>query len=261
MKRVSGGDHSAIQAAKPVHHTTQGRFWLFVAVAPTRAPKQLQRGDFGSWAKRLASLVLPEPFELDYFDGDLARFLVPALDTPSLAMHILDVHRSGLVDLRWGLDMPVVDGAAELPLAEVMTVLHRVLDVARQDAFRALCKKRWAGSRRRLDWRVGLAPHVSDQGGQVPWSKIVFPGREPEFRAANRWTPCPPEGYGAERLRSVRPNVKPQAVIEPVLRDLLAVAGYLGVDDCVSDVLAMPPSAPPAAALPGSGDSHSELGK
>lgn len=249
-QRVSG-DHLAITGAKAVHHVTHGRFWLYVAVAPSRAPKWLSGPEFVQRARDLAKLALPEPFEARSSEGERAVFVVPHPDTPSCALHVLEVHRSGLIDLQWGLNMEIESRVATLPVDEVVAALDRMIAVARHDAFRGLHKPRWGERLRRLDWRVGLAPAISDSEGQIPWSRIATNGRQPDDRADNYFAPCPANGYAHDAMRSVKPSVRPGKMIEPVLQDILVSAGFVGIDHCVADaMMAVGPAAP--AAIDGS---------
>jgi hypothetical protein len=77
IKRRVTADHSLITKTQSLHHLVHGRFSLYIAAAPSQAPKQVPPEAFADRALAVAREILAEPFITSGSDGDRARFTVP----------------------------------------------------------------------------------------------------------------------------------------------------------------------------------------
>ncbi|MGH3428766.1 MAG: hypothetical protein ACRDQZ_14570, partial [Mycobacteriales bacterium] len=115
--------------------------WLYIAVAPSRSPKQVPPEAFADRALAVAREILPESFNPSWSDGDLARFTVsdPAPGKLFPNRHILNIYRAGLLDLQWGLNMVTdTDGDTLLSLSEIRSAIRKVHKVVQNEYFRTM---------------------------------------------------------------------------------------------------------------------------
>ncbi|NEA64275.1 hypothetical protein [Streptomyces sp. SID12488] len=240
-KQTAQGDHTTIAACGGMDRDYSERFVARVCVGPTRAVKPVPSVELAARALRVARRVLGDlPYEVSYSGEDRVRFVV--MDDGEFGpfeRHHLEVFGSGLLDLRWGLHMAVIDEVADpLPLGEVVAVIRRVHQVTQGSEYRNLYSKRLSEKRRRHDWRIGVTGRMSSAKGQVEWHSLDVPGSDSFARAKNRYAYCPSIGFAADRLLSRKPDEPVQAVVRPVLEELLMHAGYLDVPNSVAAIVA-----------------------
>ncbi|MFD4530377.1 hypothetical protein ACFWP7_42020 [Streptomyces sp. NPDC058470] len=240
-KRTVQGDHYTIAPCGGMERDYADRFVVRVCVAPTRAVKPIEPVDLAARAQVVAREIFGElPYEVDYSGEGLVRFAV--FDDGEFGRfnrHQLEVYGSGLLDLRWGLHMEVVDQVADpLPLAEVAAVIRRVHAVVQGSGYRNLYRKRLSEKRRRHDWRVGVSGSRSTIKGQVVWETLDVPGSDSFARASRRYADCPRIGFAAERLLSRKQGEAPITIVQPVVEELLMHAGYLDARESAAAIVA-----------------------
>ncbi|MEW2046614.1 hypothetical protein [Streptomyces sp. NPDC005476] len=240
-KRTVEGDHYTIAPCGGMERDYSDRFVVRVCVAPTRAVRPIDPVDLAARAQVVAREVFGEmPYEVDYSGDEQVRFVVKDDgEFGVFSRHQLDVYGSGLLDLRWGLRMAVVDMVADpLPLAEVAAVIRRVHALLHGSAYRNLYRKRWSEKRRRHDWRIGVSGSISTIKGQVVWERLDVPGSDSFARASRRYANCPHIGFAAGRLLSRKQDEAPITILRPVLEELLMHAGYLDARGSVAAIVA-----------------------
>ncbi|MFJ3778294.1 hypothetical protein ACIPX0_42105 [Streptomyces sp. NPDC090075] len=240
-KRTVQGDHYTIAPCGGMERDYSDRFVARVCVAPTRVVKPIESVDLAARAQVVAREVFGEsPYEVDYAGDEQVRFVVEDDgEFGVFSRHQLDVHGSGLLDLRWGLRMAVVDMVADpLRLAEVAAVIQRLHTVVQGSAYRNLYRKRWSEKRRRHDWRIGVSGSISTIKGQVVWERLDVPGSDSFARASRRYANCPHIGFAAGQLLSRKQDEATIAILRPVLEELLMHAGYLDARQSVAVIVA-----------------------
>jgi len=221
---------------------TGSRFSLTVAVGPSRGVEPLPPKQFTERALACAQLILGDlPFKVDHSSSELVRCLVPdeAPDAPWDSIHLLNVHPYGLIELQWGLHVPLDDpNHIEISLDEIVDVLTHMYRVAHHPTYHAIYGRRKGERFRRLDWRVGLTPTIVFRSGEtIPWTGVTSSGRLPSARAQRQRPFCPITGYASQQLTSTKRGTPIDMLFRPALEQLLVDAGYIGVDDSVADAL------------------------
>jgi hypothetical protein len=211
--------------ASPAHD--YDAFYLFVAVAPSDTPRPRPSLDFIDAAHRFVSDGLPSMFtgKAEYSGAELVRFRQPVGD-PLTAKNSITLSPSGLVELQWSLAVP--PETTTLQLGEIMTVVSRLHELVRSDAYPSLYRSRRLERWRRVDWRIGVNSRAVPRNGgnTVGWTELVAPVSLPSDRIDDPRPYCPAEGYGAHALTTVRRGPRPEDVLAPVLEDLVSAAGY-----------------------------------
>ena len=88
-----------------------------------------------------------------------------------------------------------------------------------QGAFRRLF-----GTRRRLDWYVGLSQGLQADAS-TPWHSLVFPGAQPGVRATDMHGPYSHVGFGSQRLRELKQSTPVDEILMIALTDLVDRSG------------------------------------
>jgi len=235
-------DHRPISGSPNFH--SGGQFWLWVVVAPSHSPKQLEPLEFTEGAYELAKLIFNEqPFDIDYSGSELCRFVVSNADLTSQtrADHWLWVHPDGRVLLQWGLQVsPLPDTrGVGLSLDEIVAVLGHMHQVAHDPRFEAIHVRRRTERFRRLDWRVGLTPSISvAEHGSVYWRRLSSCTRLPAVLPTGQNPSCPMRGFAPDKMMSIKQGATVVETFGPALEHLLVDAGYTGgVRESVRDAL------------------------
>jgi len=241
--QLAGAARNALAAAarrlRPDHHsislrsvqfpgTSMLRFYLYAAVAPSRAAPlrfdhlQVQRA--AAFARDAFPGVFPDTPESA--NRDLTLFAVAADGVQERALY---VHRTGLVELLWAL---AVDQAAQ-PTAELLLDADEIAAIAQQLAG-AVARRPYSelsragrGRRRfaRVDWWFNLTADISMADGSIAWTGLRFPGPPPR-RAQNRQPFLAVKGYGEETLRNRRRRKSADELVRAVLAEILGANGY-----------------------------------
>ncbi len=226
-------DHRPISSSPNFHDG--GRFWLWVVVAPSHSPKQLEPLEFTENASKLAEFVHGEQrFTVDYSGSELCRFKVPNPAHPTslaAAHHVLWVHPNGCVVLQWGLQTsPLPDTRnVELSLDEIVAVLGHMHRAAHDPRFAAIHARRRTEKMRRLDWRVGLTPSISIvDHGPVYWRSLSSSTKLPAVLPTGQNPSCPVRGFAADKMTSIKQGATVIETFGPALAQLLVDAGYTG---------------------------------
>ncbi|WP_158684558.1 hypothetical protein [Amycolatopsis orientalis] len=241
LNRQVRPDHRPITGRQrsPVHQYYS--FCLFVAVAPSDSAGHRLPVDFMSAAHDIVADQLADLFteSADYSGPDLVRYCQPV---PGLAnaSSWISFYPTGLIELMWNLAVPP---STTLPLDETLSVLGRLHDVVRSEAYRSVHRHRRFERWRRLDWRIGVnALAVShDQGGSIWWTDLATSTALPTKRMTDPRPSCGPDGYGSRSLNGVSCNAPLPVILQPFLEELLAAAGYTNSDDirrCANDITA-----------------------
>jgi len=235
-------DHRPISGSPNFHGG--GQFWLWVVVAPSHSPKQLEPLEFTEAAYELAKLVFDEQqFVIDYSGSELCRFVVYNADLASQtrADHWLWIHPDGRVFLQWGLQTSSLANTrdVELSLDEIVAVLGQMHHVVHDPRFAAIHARRRPERFRRLDWRVGLTPSIStNEHGQVYWRRLSSSTRLPAVVPSGQNPSCPVRGFAPHKMMSIKQGATMVEIFGPALEHLLVDAGYTGgVRETVRDAL------------------------
>lgn len=240
-------DHRPISGSPNFHDG--GRFWLWVVVAPSHSPRQLEPVDFTDHAYALAGLVFgDQQFEVGYSGSSECRYEVrdPGPDALTEAIHILRIYPDGRVALQWGLrTSPLANMLnVELSLDEIVSVLCHMHKVAHDPRYAAIHARRRTERMRRLDWRVGLTPSISRiNHGSIYWRSLASSTGLPAVLPTEQNPSCPVHGFAPDRMKSLKHNVSAVDTFSPALAHLLVDAGFTGgVRECVRGALTAPRS-------------------
>ncbi|MFI2652538.1 hypothetical protein [Micromonospora fulviviridis] len=243
-------DHRPISGSPNFHDG--GRFWLWVVVAPSHSPRQLEPVDFTDQAHALAGLILgDQQFEVGYSGSSECRYEVrdPGPRALTEAIHILRMYPDGRVVLQWGLrTSPMANTLnVELSLDEIVSVLCHMHEVAHDPRYAAIHVRRRTERMRRFDWRVGLTPSISvDNHGvfhNVSWRSLASSTGLPAVLPTEQNPSCPVHGFAPSRMKGVKHNASAVDTFSPALAHLLVDAGYTGgVRESVRKALAAPRS-------------------
>ena len=218
--------------------TLMNRFYLYVAVAPSRSATRSRDDGQVSRARAFAEDLLPGIFgpEPSYsFDGMTVFTVNPTGRTVERALY---VHRSGLIELLWALTpTPTNDGKIVLDVEEMIAVIGRLVLAVGRSPY-ADISRAGRGRRRfaRLDWRFNLAAAISSTEGERSWSGLRFPDVQPQRARDQRPSPTP-VGYGLEKLRNTRRSTHPARLARVFVTDMLVANGYFEVSAAVEQGL------------------------
>jgi hypothetical protein len=212
-----------------------GRFWVWIVVAPSHSPKQLDPLEFTENASEVARLVFGEQqFRIDYSGSELCRYIVPNPAHPTslaAATHVLSIYPAGCVVLQWGLKTSqLLDSRdVELSLDEIVAVLDNMYWVAHDPRFPAIHARRRTEKLRRLDWRVGLTSSISViDHGPVYWRSLSSSTKLPAVVPTGQNPSCPVQGFAVGKMTSIKQNATMAETFTPAIEHLLVDAGYSG---------------------------------
>ena len=223
-------DHSTL-ARRQVRFVPQAmvRYYLYVAVAPSRCSIRPWDDQQVARAQRFASLFAAEPWTAQPLmaDGDVTTFGVEGAD--GMFDRVLYAYRNGLVEMEWALRCEETAGRHELEAAEVARVAAVFALAVASPEYEALSRAGTLRRRvRRTDWLLCLSTAVPTTKGQQQWDALRFPSEAPQ-RADNARAHMPVAGYGQEALRSLRRRRAPRQVPVVLLRELFAANGYYAI--------------------------------
>jgi hypothetical protein len=225
------------------------RHYLYVALAPSRSATRRADDRSVSRAREFARLALPGVFpdQPSYSDRDLVVFT--AGDGVTGPARRLTVHRTGLVELLWAVDLDDDDGRLMLPIMDVLQPVLALAAAAATPEYSQLgtLARPW---RRlgKLDWWIAVTTDVPTSDGPIAWSGVLFPC-DPPARSAHDRGQMPPGGYGADALRSLRRRKAIDRVPRVLLGELLQANGYFEADAVIEHTLAASHDAQRGASL------------
>jgi hypothetical protein len=214
----------------------RSRYYISLKCAPSRRCKSVRLD--ADDAYDIINRAFPGIFGRTPVHADDVGMRFEAAAPPDVSDRpIAWVWASGLVEAT--LVVPHTYSQGQGPLISVLDVarpLVTFVEAVRRGSYKRLFRASQA-RRRRLDWHVTLSNAITDDKGWLPWAALVFPGQEPRARASQMIPPPPGPGLGQRQLRHLRQATPAQAILKPVLDDLIVQSGYLGSDDALRDAL------------------------
>lgn len=233
-------DHQPISGRKTSPSRDYDAFYLFVAVAPSDAPRPQPQIDFVDAAHRFVGDGLPSMFttKAEYSGTELVRWRQPIDNDPLAAKNSIVLYPNGLIELQWRLEH-LPDTA--LQLGEIISVVGRLHELVRSDAYPRLYRKRWLEQWRRVDWRIGVNGRAVPRNGgnMVEWTELITSAALPKDRIDSPHPNCPHDGYGACKLTTIRRDTRLSDLLAPVMEGLLSAAGYTNAAEirkCVVEI-------------------------
>lgn len=247
-------DHRAISLRQiRVHPDAMARHYLYVSVAPSRWAMRPSDDEAVARAQAFAARIFPGVFASRpaSSNADVVVFRSDSGEESSVWERRLLVHRTGLVELLWAVDLvSMPDGDGELlPILDVLRPLQALATGVATAEYARLSRLHCPWRRfARVDWWLAVTTSTATQTGPRCWRGVSFPGAAPERSQHDRGY-MPRGGYGDRALKSSSRRGAPGRVPVVLLRELLQANGYFNADAAVAETLAALEASPPLQSL------------